>query len=704
MWLWASFSLAICLLVVLGYLLVPEDRYTGTNSVSSRSVVASVRPGEELCVPQLDVPKGTGRIRLRAFWSGARSPGFEATLRTSGRRLATRVAPAAGRSPVQGVRVDLPFAKLRVPSASVRGTLCLSPLERTTQFGGMAKLQSNQVSPTLDGRPIGSRVAVWFLPREGERHSLIGVLPDALGRAARFRPEVVGGWTYVLLLFLLPPALWLASVRLFATRVSGATGGARTALAVGAIALATAATWALVTPPFDGPDEPDHFAYAQHLAESGDPPDRSPSSRRAYSSSAVEALEAMRVYSFVESPEGRPPWLGVDERRFERRWNAARASSDNGGGYLVSTAAHSPAYYTLTVPAYYAASSGDIFDRLTLMRFVSALLGALTAALAFLAVRELFSRHEWAAVAAGLLVAFQPMFGFMSGVVNNDAGVNAAAALLVYLMLRGLRRGLTLPLGVATGATAAMLPLMKGTGYALYPALAVALTGMVWRRHSPRQLVGLGALVGTAAGAQGIWSAIARSFDRTTLTTPGGGSGPVRRALDAPDLYLSYLWQTFAPRLPFMTDLHSQRWPAYDIYVERGFAAFGWYAVKFPIWVYVLIAVAALAAGALCAVALWRERIAARARGWELTALVVAVVGVIGGVAAAYMTSHGDRPVVAEQGRYAFTAIVPLATIALGACFAFGRRRAPAVAGGVVGAMMGLGYASLWLAFEGFFA
>jgi hypothetical protein len=36
----------------------------------------------------------------------------------------------------------------------------------------------------------------------------------------------------------------------------------------------------------------------------------------------------------------------------------------------------------------------------------------------------------------------------MSGVINSDAGVNAAAALLVFLLVRGLRRGLTVPLGL----------------------------------------------------------------------------------------------------------------------------------------------------------------------------------------------------------------------------------------------------------------
>jgi hypothetical protein len=109
-----------------------------------------------------------------------------------------------------------------------------------------------------------------------------------------------------------------------------------------------------------------------------------------------------------------------------------------------------------------------------------------------------------------------------------------------------------------------------------------------------------------------------------------------------------------------------------------------------------------LAAGALCIFAVWRERVAARPRALEITVLLLALAGVLAGVEAAYFTTQG-RLTVSEQGRYAFTAIVPLAGIAVGAAFAFGRRRAPLVAGGLVAAVAGMSFASYWLAFTRFF-
>ena len=65
---------------------------------------------------------------------------------------------------------------------------------------------------------------------------------------------------------------------------------------------------------------------------------------------------------------------------------------------------------------------------------------------------------------------------------------------------------------------------------------------------------------------------------------------------DVPD-FLSYLWQVFLPRLRFMrAHFPASVYPAYLIFVVRGWAAFGSYTVTFPHWVYVVILVAMVAA------------------------------------------------------------------------------------------------------------
>ena len=54
--------------------LIPRDHYTGTNSVGVRSVVVDLEPGQRLCVSKLDLPDGTGRVRIHVFWQGNDAP------------------------------------------------------------------------------------------------------------------------------------------------------------------------------------------------------------------------------------------------------------------------------------------------------------------------------------------------------------------------------------------------------------------------------------------------------------------------------------------------------------------------------------------------------------------------------------------------------------------------------------------------------
>ncbi len=701
-WLVAGGTLGALLVGVLVALAIPRDSYfTGNNSITTESVVADARPGEPLCVPELHVPAGTGRVRIAAFWPTGATRRFEGTLEAGGRARHGRTVTKTHR------HVDIPVARLDRDAPGAR--FCVRAFGGTIGFGGKKELVTQHRSlPTLGRRKVPSEIAVWFLPPRSEKRSALSLIPDALSRAALFRPGIVGPWTYALLLFLLIPALCVLAIRMLAVRVAGTSRGARTAFAVGAVAFACAGTWALLTPPLDAPDEFEHFAYAQSLAETGKAPQKAPAEKPPYSSSLTTTMSGLRLLGRIQQDDERPPWRQGDQAALERRLASPRVHGDDGGGYLTSTSTHAPPYYALEAAPYLLAGGADHpFAALTAMRLLSALLGGLTAAFTFLALRELFPRHEWLAAAGGLLVAFQPMFGFISGSVNNDNGVNAAAALLLFLLVRGLRRGVSLPLGLGIGAAMVVLPLMKGTGYALLPAAVVALVGMVVRRHRRSDVPGYAALAGAFVGLQALWGVIAGALDRSAYTTPGGtapvaSNGLIAGVLKNPGDFINYTWQVFLPRLPFMKDVQAQRWPAFDIYVERGWAAFGWYAMKFPHLVYLTVAAVMLLAGALCFVAVWRERPAARRRALELTVLVLAIAGVVAGVEAAYQAGSA-RTVVAEQGRYAFTAMVPLAAIAVGAAFAFGRRRAPLVASGLVAAVAGLAVASYMLAFTRFF-
>jgi hypothetical protein len=710
-WLPAVLVGAVILGLLVWQLTLPREYFTGTDSVGVRSVVANLNPDQTLCVPNLNLPAGTGRVQLAVFAHRSR---FLAQVRVS-------AAGGTVSSAMTGIPgpTSLAYANAAIPirpssPASVPATVCLTPVDGPIAVGGMIGLQGNQSPALLDGAPLASRVSVWFRPPPGHRRSLLSSASAIFGRAALFRPGVVGTWTYPVLLLLVLPLSWALSLLLMARAASGrplrlGRRAVRPGVAVCVIAFANAASWALITPAFNAPDEPEHFAYAQYFAETGHAPARTLDTRAPYSTDEALALDAVDTYSQISLPDGRPPWLALQQTRWKRLRASTPHPGDNGGGATTAGSPHQPAYYALLAPAYLAVSSQSTFSQLTAMRLTSALLGALVAFCAFAIVRELLPRQPVAALAAGLLVAFQPMFGFISGAVNNDNGINVAAALSLYLLIRGLRRGLTWRIALALGAALAIAPLMKGTGYEIYPAAAVGLLGMAWRRHQRADVRAWAALAGAFVAVQGTWSLLQPVFYPTVAGRSSGAGGVVATsalslAEHMPGRFLVYLWEIFLPRLGFMGSLFPPGWPFRSIYVVRGWGAFGWYTWIFPNWVYLVIIVAMAIVGLLALSTAVRERLAARSRAFEIAVIALFPVCVLVAVEAAFFSPNGGgRAVVAEQGRYIFPAITALAAIAVAGTFGLGRRWHVALATTLVVAMIGLSYASQLLTLGSFY-
>jgi 4-amino-4-deoxy-L-arabinose transferase-like glycosyltransferase len=342
------------------------------------------------------------------------------------------------------------------------------------------------------------------------------------------------------------------------------------------------------------------------------------------------------------------------------------------------------------------------------MRLASALIGALTVLFTYLLARELAPGRPWLGVLAALLVAYQPMYGAISGAVNSDVGLNAGAAALELLLLGMLRRGITVRSGAITGVILLALPVVKGTGLSLYPVAALVFLAVLWRNHRRADLPGWIALA-AAAALTGLLSAEALGGVHTASAPAGAAAiganaSAVSGALGDIPGFLSYLWQVFLPRLPFMAvHFPGSAYPAYSIFVIRGWAAFGSYTVTFPHWVYVVILIVMLSAIPLGALAARLEWAWVRRHRLELAALVAMPVAVIVGFEAAYYTP-GVRPVIAEVGRYAFPAIGPLALLVVGALHAFGRRRMLGAGIVLLVATIALSYGSQLLTLTSFYA
>ncbi|MFP2926146.1 endonuclease/exonuclease/phosphatase family protein [Pyxidicoccus sp. 3LG] len=92
--------------------------------------------------------------------------------------------------------------------------------------------------------------------------------------------------------------------------------------------------------------------------------------------------------------------------------------------------AYPPAYYASAAVGYVTSFEGPLLHRLFASRMASVLWWCVTALAMFVLGVSFFGR-VWDGVLLGLLAATQPMIGFMSAVVNNDAGLFACSAMVL---------------------------------------------------------------------------------------------------------------------------------------------------------------------------------------------------------------------------------------------------------------------------------
>lgn len=270
---------------------------------------------------------------------------------------------------------------------------------------------------------------------------------------------------------------------------------ARTTLPVAlAIALLNGWVYLLVTPPWQGPDEDAHFAYAALLDKYDFDVARVQSLDTGSASGEAELMKAVNA--------------SLDRSDFTRRvsWTSFPGAPANAGASLFAEVHQPPAYYLLCAVALRAARmlglSADPYTNpeaaLAVMRWVSLLISLGVVVLAWLAGGG-FTRtgkDPWLKLLLPLTVALLPMHAFVASVANNDTlGELAVSALFVTLLalfrwpygLRGVGLALTAVtltgLGALTkpSAPAAALPLL---GLGLVVWLGMLLTRFLRVRAS----------------------------------------------------------------------------------------------------------------------------------------------------------------------------------------------------------------------------
>jgi 4-amino-4-deoxy-L-arabinose transferase-like glycosyltransferase len=455
------------------------------------------------------------------------------------------------------------------------------------------------------------------------------------------------------------------------------------------VALVNAFVWGLIVPPFHVPDENSHFAYAQYLAETGKPPPQGSGS--SYSPQEVVALTYLHFYETVGDPRGRGI-LTPAENRALRSALATHPSPRSGGGPSSATN-QPPLYYALAAIPYWLSPSHDILGRLAVMRLLSALLAAATVLTVFLFLRELLPGSSWAPTAGALMVAFQPMVGFIAAGVQGDNLLYLASALTFLALTRAYRQGLTRRRALAIGAATAVGLLTKLTFLALVPGIALALLLVGWRALPEGRLRALRLTLTAVAVAAvpllaygllnlTVWhrgtALAAGTVGATNSSLPHGGTVTLGQSL-------AYTWQLYLPRLPFMShDYFPSGSPVVHVWFDGLVGRFGWLDYTFPGWVYTLGESLLVPLLALALIGVVRVR-AAVLRVLPLFAcfgvMALGLLAAVGYAGIRYQLSTGSQ---FAQARYLFPLLALyalfIALVARGA----GRRWAPAAAAALV--------------------
>lgn len=452
----------------------------------------------------------------------------------------------------------------------------------------------------------------------------------------------------------------------------------RAAWACFLVATLNALCWAAITPTFWVPDEPAHAGYAQFVAERGELPSLSTNTDALRVPGAGE--EQATVYGKLPfGVEGKPSWLASDDGLMTRRLEEEGVGRSNVGQAL-NTSASPPLYYALEAIPYRIAYNANYLDRIFAMRAFSALFAGLTALFVFLFLRQALPGRPWAWTVGSLAVAFQPVMGFVSGGINNDALIYATSAATLWGLARAFRRGLTVGTGALIGATLAVGLLTKLTTLALLPGVAVGVLVLLrrgWRERRMPAIAGTATLGLATAIPYGAWL-LANSLVAERSSAPAGGivSGSTSGGLDAFRDQLGYLWQSVLPRLPFMNDQFPY-YPPWEVYFKGFIGRFGWNQYGFPSgWYWVALAIFAVIV-ALAATALVRHRAALRPRVGELVTYAALFLGVLFAVELAAYRYQLGLGVTFEQARYLFPALALygalIAVAAIGAGPKWGR-------------------------------
>jgi 4-amino-4-deoxy-L-arabinose transferase-like glycosyltransferase len=451
------------------------------------------------------------------------------------------------------------------------------------------------------------------------------------------------------------------------------------------VTLITSVAWALMVPPFQGPDEMPHFAYVQRIVETGRilPGDPDPE-RQTFSTELGTAASGAGVWPLFGNRSTRPAWSAAEERAWQRAASAlpdgaradgtGRTTRPEAGITFDASFNNPPTYYLLEAVPYLLARGGSTFDQLYVMRLSNIPLRLAEIVLVWLIAAELLA-GLWARTMAAGVVALQPVAGFVGATVNPDNLLRVEWALFMLVAIHLIRAGPTRRRVALIALIALASALTHLRGVPLVPVAFLVVLLALWR-HMPehrRRIAWAGA--GVAVSAVAAFAALG------VIWWSGRRAPPEPFRLFE---FASYLWQFYLPKLWFMTDMVGIHYTWDGAFVRQFFALFGYLETEFPTDVYVWLRVLSVL-GLIGFVAAAVHRRAELRRQWEIVlalgAPLVALLLWLHFVSYRHLLILADEPLL--QGRY----ILPLLPL-FGVAIAFTFQSLPRAAGLRLGATL----------------
>jgi 4-amino-4-deoxy-L-arabinose transferase-like glycosyltransferase len=442
--------------------------------------------------------------------------------------------------------------------------------------------------------------------------------------------------------------------------------------------------WAIALPAFQGPDESDHFAYVQYLAETGSLPSSS-TGQASHSAELRGTLEDLNLNSLIGDLGARPGWSSADLALWQRDQRALPAGSRSDGDGPNPIAKNPPLYYALMAVPYRLFVWLPLLQRVFVLRLFNALCFLATIALTWLLAGELFGPVRWKQALAAGAVALEPQLAFMSAVINADNLLITFTTGFLLAAVRLVKHGPSARRVAAVSALSAAAILTHGRGLVTLPVLCVALV-VTWIRHRPPLRVS--ARGGAIAGA---FALVALLVDYLSQNSSGGGSlyggqvSTLNTGLFNLRQFLSFSYQFFFPKLSFLERRIGPNYGYRQVFINTFYATFGSLEVTFKTRVYdilQLLSALGLVGFSITCVARWRTL----KRSWApvIVMLALAVTLVVFLLYVSYQALLADGasdPLIV--GRY----LLPMVSL-FGVAIAFTVGSLPRRAGAVLAAVI----------------